>query len=62
MTKIKTRRKFTVNFKLNCIRQYEEAKNCRKIARRNGLNRSTLRSWIKIKNLLENVKKKRKVF
>ena len=59
---INTRRKFTVNFKLNCIRQYEEIKNCRKVARQNGVNRATLRNWIKHKILLENVKHKRMVF
>ncbi len=56
------RRRFTVNFKLYCVRQYELNKNCSKIAKENKLSRVTLRGWIKNKKSLQNVKHKRNIF
>lgn len=56
------KRRFTVNYKLHCIRQYELSKNFSGMARSKGIDRSTLRRWVVNKNCLENVKRKRKFF
>jgi len=54
-SRVKLRRKFSINYKLHCVHQYEVTKNLRKTARANGLARSTLRNWVKFKRFLENV-------
>ncbi len=55
------KRRFTVNYKLHCIKQYELCKNISGTARSKGIDRSTLRRWVVNKNCLENVKRKRKI-
>ena len=59
-SKVKVRRRFSINFKLHCVRQSERAKNVRKIAITKGITRSTLRAWIKNKTALEQVKNRSK--
>lgn len=49
------RRRFPISFKLNCINQFEKSKNLSKTAVINGIQRSTLRNWVKFKTLLLNV-------
>ena len=60
MEKQIVRRQFSVNFKLHCIAQFETSKNLRRTARMNGINRSTLRNWVRNKILLQNVCNKSK--
>ena len=55
MEKANRRRRFTINFKLHCIRQVELTSSIRQTAKANGMSRATLRNWVKNKSLLENV-------
>jgi len=60
--KITARRRFSISFKLHCVRQHEISNNLRRTARKMGVNRSTLRNWIKYKIFLENVSYKSNSF
>jgi len=44
------------------VRQFELTNNMRRTARDNGINRSTLRNWVKYKRVLQNVGQKSMFF
>ena len=62
LNKVVVRRRFPVTFKLHCVRQFELTNNMRSTARDNGINRSTLRNWVKYKRVLQNVGQKSMFF
>ena len=53
--KVKVRRRFSINYKLHCVHQFEKSKNLRGTAGRSGVTRCTLRNWVKNKTALQNV-------